>query len=208
LNARRVRRASPALASVVVALAMGACGGDSESPGDDGAAPASTASAPSSSLTPPTLTRSELAGRVQTFDPATLPRGHTQGPVTYDQKPPVGGNHAPMWQNCGAYSEPVRTELAVHSLEHGAVWITYRPSLARAEVDMLRALSTTSRYVLLSPWADETLPSIVVASAWGVQLKADSVTDPALAAFVKEYAAGPQTPEPGAPCSGGFGTPR
>ena len=46
-----------------------------------------------------------------------------------------------------------------------------------------------------------------MASAWGLQLKADSAADPAVAAFVQAYANGPQSPEPGAPCTGAFGTP-
>jgi len=39
--------------------------------------------------------------------------------------PPMGGTHNQVWQNCGVYETPLRSDLAVHSLEHGAVWITY-----------------------------------------------------------------------------------
>lgn len=206
---------APRAATIIaLVLALAGCGGDSGSD-DDTAAPAATsASAGSSGSTgssggpAPTLTRSELSGRVQTVDPSTLSRQHTQSSVNYPQTPPVGGDHAPQWQTCGAYTQPVRTELAVHSMEHGAVWITYRSGLAPAEVNTLRALASTSQYVLVSPWADESLPAPVVASAWGVQLKADTASDPAVAAFVREYAAGRQSPEPGAPCTGGVGTPR
>ena len=56
-------------------------------------------------------------------------KDHTTEPVEYPQNPPVGGDHNPVWQNCGYYDEPVRNENAVHSLEHGAVWITYQPDL-------------------------------------------------------------------------------
>jgi hypothetical protein len=59
--------------------------------------------------------------------------------------------------------------------------------------------------VLLSPYQD--LPSKVVASAWGVQLKLDSASDPRIAAFIDKYERGPQTPEPGATCRSGVGTP-
>src|SRR5579859_159302 len=55
-----------------------------------------------------------------------LGRGHVTGPVKYAQVPPVGGNHAAVWQNCGIYSQPIANENAVHSMEHGAVWITYQ----------------------------------------------------------------------------------
>jgi hypothetical protein len=47
----------------------------------------------------------------------------------------------------------------------------------------------------------------VVASAWGKQLRVTTANDPALANFVRVYQAGPQTPEPGAPCTVGVGRP-
>ena len=47
--------------------------------------------------------------------------------------------------------------------------------------------------------------SPVVATAWGRQLAQDSVDLPRLSAFVDTFAQGPQTPELGAPCTGGMG---
>lgn len=131
---------------------------------------------------------------------------HVPGSVAYPQTPPVGGDHSPppQWQNCGYYSQPVVPENAVHSLEHGAVWITYQPDLPADQVDGLRDLA--GRYVLVSPWADG-LPAPVVASAWGSQLLLDSATDPDLEAFIDVFRQGAQTPEPGAACSGGVGQP-
>lgn len=40
-------------------------------------------------------------------------------------------------------------------------------------------------------------------TAWGKQLSVDSSSDGRLAAFIQKYRQGPQTPEPGAVCSGG-----
>ena len=70
-----------------------------------------------------------------------LSRNHTQVTVNYPQTPPVGGNHNPVWQNCGFYSKPVRNENAVHSMEHGAVWITYRPALPQSQVEKIKGLA-------------------------------------------------------------------
>ena len=141
---------------------------------------------------------------VKTFDVG--PGGqHTSTTVDYEQTPPAGGPHNDVWQNCGYYAEPVRNENAVHSLEHGAVWITYSPDLAQDEVETLRDLAQNQTHILVSPY--EGLPSPVVASAWGKQLQLDSVDDPNLERFIEAYRQGPDTPEPGAVCTGGIGQP-
>lgn len=140
----------------------------------------------------------DLTG-VQTF--SGLSRDHTNDKVTYAQTPPVGGAHSPVWQNCGVYSQPIQNEHAVHSLEHGAVWITYQPDLPADQVQKLRDLVQNRSYTLLSPYPG--LPKPVVASAWGLQLQLDSADDARLPQFIAKYAQGSQTPEPGAVCSGG-----
>jgi hypothetical protein len=141
---------------------------------------------------------------VQTYDVGP-PGQHTEGAVNYAQSPPAGGEHNPIWQNCGFYDEPIRNETAVHSLEHGAVWITYSPDLPQDEIERLQDLAQSNRYVLASPYPD--LPSPVVASAWGKQLTLESAEDSNLEQFIGAYSQGPQTPEPGATCSGGIGDP-
>ena len=130
-------------------------------------------------------------------------RDHVQEPVTYAQTPPVGGKHAPIWQNCGSYDTPITNEHAVHSLEHGAVWITYRPDLPKAQIDLLRRLPRRQTYILVSPYPG--LPAPVIAAVWGHQLRLDAADDPRLAEFVHAFRLGPQAPERGGPCTGGVG---
>jgi hypothetical protein len=130
--------------------------------------------------------------------------GHVERPVSYPQSPPVGGPHDPVWQNCGFYDEPVRNENAVHSLEHGAVWITYQPDLPQEQVNRLRDMAHSQTYILVSPYPG--LDSPVVASAWGKQLRLEGADDPRLERFVGAFRRGPQA-HPGEPCSGGTGEP-
>lgn len=139
----------------------------------------------------------------QSFD--NLAYDHVETPVTYPQSPPVGGNHSRVWQNCGIYTQPVRNENAVHSLEHGAVWITYQPTLPKDQLETLTELAKNNSYTLLSPY--EGLKTPVVLSAWGKQLSVQTAGDERVAAFVRRYVQGPQTREPGAPCTGGTGEP-
>jgi len=130
---------------------------------------------------------------------------HSEAPQTYPQTPPAGGVHSAVWQNCGVYDQPVRNENAVHSLEHGAVWITYQPDLPAAAVAVLRKLASGHDHVLVAPYPG--LPHAVVATAWGLQLPVEDAADARLSMFVARYEKGPQTPEPGATCAGGTGTP-
>jgi Protein of unknown function (DUF3105) len=149
---------------------------------------------------------------VQTSAPAALvtypglARDHVTGSVTYQQTPPAGGPHALVWQNCGIYTSPVPNENAVHSLEHGAIWITYQPDLPANQVSDLRADVTGQPYGLLSPYPG--LPAPVVATVWGVQLKLQSATDPQLKTFINQYADASKAPEPRGECTGGIGTPQ
>lgn len=151
--------------------------------------------------------------------PGTLEHDHVDGPVTYAVTPPVGGPHAPVWMNAGVYTAPVPSERAVHDLEHGAVWITYDPRLPADEVAALTAFvakqsliaetgegtpaGQSNRYVVMSPWADSGLPSPIVISSWGYQLRVTSPTDPRLQRFVDTFRHSARySPEQGSPVDG------
>lgn len=147
--------------------------------------------------------RKDPLANVKTY---TNTRNHTTAAVTYAQTPPTGGDHNPVWLNCGVYSTPVKNENAVHDLEHGAVWITYRPDLPQSEIDELVNKVTGQTYETLSPYPG--LPAPVVVSSWDHQLRLTGPNDPGLDAFIKKYKQNPKTtPEPGALCTGGTGTP-
>jgi hypothetical protein len=156
---------------------------------------ACSSSSGGSSGTSAGATSGEPAG-TKTF--TGLARNHVDTPVEYPQTPPVGGNHSPVWQNCQYYDTSIPNERGVHSLEHGAVWITYSPDLSAADRQVLRALADTGDHILVSQYAG--LPSPVVATAWGKQLQLQSVNDPELKQFVDFFENGPQTPEPGVTC--------
>jgi hypothetical protein len=126
---------------------------------------------------------------------------HVAGPITYRESPPMGGPHNVVWQNCGIYTVRLHDEHAVHALEHGAIWITYRPDLSAADVQRLQAAASDD-YMLLSPYPG--LPAPVVVSAWNNQLQLTGADDPRLPRFVRQFKNNPATtPEFGASCLGG-----
>ncbi|MFZ0547503.1 MAG: DUF3105 domain-containing protein [Candidatus Promineifilaceae bacterium] len=136
-----------------------------------------------------------------------LSRGHDPSVVyeNAEELPPIGGIHDPVWQNCGIYDEPLETKHVIHSLEHGAVWVTYNPSLSEDDVAKLQSIVRNESYVVLSPYPN--LKSPVVLTAWGIQLELDSVNDSRIPVFIERYQQGPQTPELGAACVNGTGSP-
>lgn len=135
-----------------------------------------------------------------------LSRSHDED-VDYsgNELPPVGGIHSGIWQNCGIYDEPILAKNAVHSMEHGAVWITYHPELVAGEVERLQDAVRGQSYALLSPYPE--LQSPIVLTAWGIQLELDSAKDGRISEFIDRYQQGPQTPERGASCLNGTGSP-
>ena len=139
---------------------------------------------------------------VRTY-PATT-NGNYEPPIYYEQDPPTNGDHAPYWQRCGFYSTPIENEAAVHSLDHGAVWITYRPDLPQEELDTLRNLAREA-YVLVSPY--EGLRTPVIVTAWRNQLDLEGTNDPRLRQFVDQFRVSDTAPRSGNGCENGRGEP-
>lgn len=123
--------------------------------------------------------------------------------VGYDQKPPFGGSHDSEWADCSGtvYSQAMRNENAVHSLEHGAVWIAYDPDkVDNAAIDTLESKVDGKAYTFMSPYPDLDAP--IVLQSWGHQLKLDSADDPRVNQFITALRQNPYThPEVGGSCS-------
>jgi len=131
-------------------------------------------------------------------------RGHITAPqrVAYDHYPPFGGPHDGTWAACNGqvYTQPVRNENMVHSLEHGAVWIAYNPDkVDEAGQDALRKRTEGQVYTMLSPYPG--LDSPISLQSWGHQLKVNSADDERIDQFIQALRLNEYThPEVGASC--------
>ncbi|MFI6488323.1 DUF3105 domain-containing protein [Streptomyces sp. NPDC050564] len=134
----------------------------------------------------------------------TLARNHVTKTVTYPMEPPVGGDHNQVWMNCNGdvYTKAINNMNAVHSLEHGAVWVTYNSKASDADVKALAAKVKKTPYTLMSPVEDQKDP--IMLSAWGKQRTVTAASDPNVDKFFAEFVQGKQTPEPGAACTNGL----
>lgn len=124
--------------------------------------------------------------------------------IPFGGLPPTGGPHSSVWQNCGIYTDPVAPENVIHSMEHGAVWVTYHPELPEDQVTTLQNIVRGDGYVLLSPYPDQNSP--IVLTVWDKQLQVDSADDDRIEEFIDRYRRR-RGPEPAAACNGGIGTP-
>jgi hypothetical protein len=144
----------------------------------------------------------EIAG-IESYD---YPAGqeHVDTAVAYSESPPVGGPHAPppAWADCTGtvYDIDIRHENAVHSLEHGAVWITYDPDrVSDGDIETLAGLVENEQGRMLSPYVG--LDSPISIQSWGHQLKLDSAADERIEQFADFLTLNSEfTPEPGASC--------
>ncbi|MDX3752989.1 DUF3105 domain-containing protein [Streptomyces sp. AK08-02] len=143
------------------------------------------------------------ADGVKTWD-KKLTQNHVTKTVNYPMEPPVGGDHNQVWMNCNGdvYAKALNNMNAVHSLEHGAVWVTYNSKAAKADIDALAAKVKKTPYTLMSP--DDKQADPIMLSAWGKQRTVTSAKDPNVDKFFEEFVQGKQTPEPGAACTNGL----
>lgn len=105
--------------------------------------------------------------------------------------PPYGGPHDGITLPCGAYQGAIREENAVHSMEHGAVIIWYRPSVvSEAEYGELKELTDEhvferGNFVILAPL--EGIGGAVALSSWGESMTLESVELDTIEAYIGEF---------------------
>lgn len=131
---------------------------------------------------------------------------HQWGPLSYKQDPPVGGTHNYRWQSCNGmvYPAEIPKEQAVHAMEHGAVWLTYNPSLSKDDVATLAKHVTGVDFMLMSPYSGPGLKDYKFSlQAWGYQLKLNDVNDSRINDFINDLRIN-ATMEPSANCSTGI----
>ena len=125
-----------------------------------------------------------------------IAQGSTEhGP--YSSNPPTSGPHWPQQAECKIYTQEIADEAAIHSLEHGAAWISYKNKTDSALIKKLTDLvQKNSNKLLLSPRSKND-SSIAIAS-WGRLLKLEEFDEQQINDFIK--ANKNNSPEPFAAC--------
>lgn len=62
-------------------------------------------------------------------------------PREYNSNPPTSGAHYASPANWGIYDYEVNDRIFIHNLEHGGIWIAYKPSIPAEVVTELKAIA-------------------------------------------------------------------
>lgn len=73
--------------------------------------------------------------------------------LTHQSNPPTSGPHWPDPLRDGIYDKEKPDEAIVHSLEHGRVWISYRPDVNEETIAALKNLAEKQVRVVMTPRA-------------------------------------------------------
>ncbi|MBI2052090.1 MAG: DUF3105 domain-containing protein [Candidatus Sungbacteria bacterium] len=107
-------------------------------------------------------------------------------PGIYLSNPPVSGWHYGQTTEWGSYNEELIDQNVIHNLEHGGIWITYKPDVPSELVDNLKRLAGEyKRKIVLSPRSANDSP--IVLAAWGRLDKFDYFDEARIKKFIKAY---------------------
>lgn len=186
---------------VLIFVVLSACGGE-------------TAEEPTATTAATSASDTEASGEAVALPPlvsvpvSNLGADHVNPPVSFETSPSTGGDHYQFWQNCGFYTEQAIEGAATHTLEHGAVWITYNEAtMSDADLTLLEEMSLANGKLLISPYGHE---DAIVLSAWGVQQRGvaaptDDVGKATIDEFIQTWQDNPELPEAGVRCNGAVG---
>ncbi len=100
----------------------------------------------------------------------------------YNSNPPTSGWHFAQAAPWGPKTEEIPDEILVHNLEHGGIWISYKPDVVSNDVrDKLTAFASTHQRVIVTPRPKND--SAIALTSWQHLLKLDQYDEAKIADF-------------------------
>lgn len=131
---------------------------------------------------------------------------HTGDTISYPSLPPTSGQHRPIPADCGVHNQPIPDENMVHTLEHGAVGILYKPDASMEEIRSIeRLVKTFDSHVFSQPYP--AMDSKFAVVAWAHRMLLDSYDAEAVEEFVDVFRSGGDAPETNQPCDSNANNP-
>lgn len=109
-----------------------------------------------------------------------------QSHPAYNSNPPTSGWHWPNAAKNGIYDSQLPDEQLIHNLEHGHIWISYKPDIADEAKNQLKALVKKDDWkIVLAPRPQND--SAIALAAWGRILKLSDFDEAKIKEFIKAY---------------------
>lgn len=135
----------------------------------------------SQKITPP----ENLPGQAYEIQGAVhIPEGSTDHPA-YNSNPPTSGWHWPQPATWGAYDKAQPDERFIHNLEHGGIWIAYKPDLPQDQIEMLKDYTRRYRKIVVAPRSNND--SNIALAAWGRLFKLDTAKEGEIIRFIEAF---------------------
>lgn len=121
----------------------------------------------------------------------------------YNSNPPTSGWHYEEWETKGIYKEQQPDEGLIHNLEHGYIWISYRPGANPEMISQLENFYGFGKKIIVEPRKEND--KVIALTAWNWLDKFDLESKDKLndlelkriGDFINKYIN--QGPEPNAP---------
>lgn len=105
--------------------------------------------------------------------------------VEYKTNPPTSGNHLAEAKNWGVYDEEIDDKAAVHALEHGGIWISYKDIDDETKKMIEDIGKFNPQSVIVSP--RQANDNKIVVTSWGKMMKLDTFDKALIQKYINTY---------------------
>ncbi len=109
-------------------------------------------------------------------------------PFAYNSNPPTSGPHYTRPEEWGVYQKEIHDQVLIHNLEHGGIWISYRPGVASSTIAELEAITREfGRKVIMTPRSANDPDVALAAWNWLDKFSAAEFSEERVRAFIKAH---------------------
>ena len=105
--------------------------------------------------------------------------------MNYDTNPPTSGDHLAQAENWGVYEKEIDDKAAVHGLEHGGIWISYKEITDDEKAALEEIGKQNSQSAIVSPRLANDVKIAIV--SWGRMMKLESADKALIQKYIDTY---------------------
>lgn len=126
-----------------------------------------------------------LEGKVEEFEIEGRSHVSAGTNISYKTNPPTSGDHFGQAKGWGVYNREVDDKMALHGLEHGGIWISYKEIDDETKEILKEIGKSNSQSVIVAPRPNND-DKIVIAS-WGKYMRLESVDKVLIQKYIDTY---------------------